>query len=313
MLFHVIDERLAQRRRRRDRIPGDDRDAAEHRANRRGGIAVDDDLAGRGVHPFDAPAVLRGQVFEGVRHPFVDRGDVRIDRLLFAFELLGDRVDDLVALDAEALGHDADVDHVREQLAKSRVLRQLARQFRERNFEEGDVIAHALAVQRRVVNADGAGLQRHDVLARRRRIHADHDVDFFFARDPAVFVRADGEPRRQAGDVRREHVLAADGHAHLKDRAHQDVVGRLRAGAVDGGHVDRAVVDGRSGTGHRLIENRRRGHAIGHVFLLCGLFGETLAGSFWRRRIVALPPRRGCRLSVVALSAPGSDRERDNG
>ena len=63
-----------------------------------------------------------------------------------------------------------------------------------------------------------------DVLARGLRVHADHDVDFFLARDPAVFVRADGEPGGEAGDVGREHVLPADRHAHLEDGAHQDVV-----------------------------------------------------------------------------------------
>ena len=41
-----------------------------------------------------------------------------VDRLLLSFELLGERDEDLVALDAEQLGDDADVDHVRQQLAQ---------------------------------------------------------------------------------------------------------------------------------------------------------------------------------------------------
>ena len=44
VLPHVADERFGQRRRRRDRIPRDDRDAGQHAADRRGGVALDQDL-----------------------------------------------------------------------------------------------------------------------------------------------------------------------------------------------------------------------------------------------------------------------------
>src|ERR1700682_5893440 len=54
----VIEERLAERRRRRDGIPRHDGYAAEHGADGGGGIAVDDDLAGGGVHPLHAPLRL---------------------------------------------------------------------------------------------------------------------------------------------------------------------------------------------------------------------------------------------------------------
>ena len=53
---------------------------------------------------------------------------------------------------------------------------------------------------------------------------------------------ADGEPGRQAGDVRGEEILAADGDAHGKDAAQQNAVGRLRAGAVDGSYLNAEVV-----------------------------------------------------------------------
>ena len=62
VLLHVADQRLGQRRRRRDRIPGDDGDAGHHAAERGGGVAFDQDLAGGLVHPLDAERILLGEV-----------------------------------------------------------------------------------------------------------------------------------------------------------------------------------------------------------------------------------------------------------
>ena len=53
VLAQVVDQRLAQRRRRRDRIPGDDGDAGEETAERGGGVALDEHLPRRLVHPLD--------------------------------------------------------------------------------------------------------------------------------------------------------------------------------------------------------------------------------------------------------------------
>jgi len=224
---HVLDERLAERRRRRDRVPGHHRDSAEHGPDGGGGVTVDDDLAGGGVHPLDAPALLPRQVLLRVVQPLVDGGHVRGDGLGLPLELLADGGHDLVAVDPQQLGHDPDVDHVRQQLAQARVVAQLRGQLAERNLEHVHVAAHGLEVQRRVVDAEGAGRQRFHILPGGLRVHADHDVHFLLPPDPAVLVRADGEPGGQAGDVRGEHILPAHGDAHLKDRAHQDVVGRL--------------------------------------------------------------------------------------
>ncbi len=52
--LQVADHGFHQRRGRRDGIPGDDGDAGEYAAQRRGGIAFDDDLARGGVHALDA-------------------------------------------------------------------------------------------------------------------------------------------------------------------------------------------------------------------------------------------------------------------
>ena len=48
--LQIPDQRFHQRGGRRDRIPGDHRDAREHGTQRAGGVAFDDDLAGVLVH-----------------------------------------------------------------------------------------------------------------------------------------------------------------------------------------------------------------------------------------------------------------------
>ena len=69
------------------------------------------------------------------------------------------------------------------------------------------------------------------------------EVDLLLAGDVAVFAGADGEPGRQAGDVRGKQVLAGDGDTHLEDRPQQHEIGRLAAGTVDGRDLDAEVVD----------------------------------------------------------------------
>ena len=66
VLLHVADERFAQRRGRRDRIPGDDRHAGHHAADRGGGVALDEDLAGGLVHRFERERILLRQIRLGV-------------------------------------------------------------------------------------------------------------------------------------------------------------------------------------------------------------------------------------------------------
>src|SRR5262249_6218005 len=69
------------------------------------------------------------------------------------------------------------------------------------------------------------------------------DVDLLLARDVAAGIGADGVPGWKARDVRREHVLAGDGDAHLKDGPDEDEVGCLAPGAVDRRDLDGEVVD----------------------------------------------------------------------
>ena len=80
VLAQVVDQRLAERRRRRDRVPGDDGDAGEEAAERGGGVALDEDLPRRLVHPLDADVGL-GEVGLGVLEALVERGAVQRHRL----------------------------------------------------------------------------------------------------------------------------------------------------------------------------------------------------------------------------------------
>ena len=74
-------------------------------------------------------------------------------------------------------------------------------------------------------------------------IHGHEEIDFLLAADVPVLAGADGEPGRQPGDVRREHVLPGDRDAHLKDGAHQDGVGGLAARAVYSCNLDAEIVN----------------------------------------------------------------------
>jgi hypothetical protein len=47
----------------------------------------------------------------------------------------------------------------------------------------------------------------------------------------------------QTGNVRGEHILAGDGDTHLKNGAHENGIGGLRAGTVDGRYLDAEIVD----------------------------------------------------------------------
>ena len=149
----------------------------------------------------------------------------------------------LVELDVEQEREDAVVDHVADEAPQLRVGADLGDDLVERDRIEVDVAAQRVQLQRLVVDDDGAGLERQHVFFRGLGIHRDEEVDFLLARDVAVLVRPDGVPGRQARDVRGKQVLAGDRHAHLEDGAEQHQVGRLTARSVDGGDLNREVVD----------------------------------------------------------------------
>ena len=260
VLAQVVDQRLAERRRRRDRIPGDDGDAGQQAAERGGGVAVDQDLAGGLVHPLDAERVrLRRGWPAAQAKPASSAPMFSCQRLGLLAELLGERLLHLVQLDVEQVREDAVVDHVADEPAQLGVGADLGDDLVERHRIEVDVAAQRVQLQRLVVDDDGAGLERQHVLARRLGVHRDQEVDFLLARDVAVLVGADGEPGRQARDVRREEVLAGDGMPIWKMDAQQHEVGGLAARAVDRGDLDAEVVDDRRcGVAQRGSDRPRR-------------------------------------------------------
>ena len=149
---------------------------------------------------------------------------VQRDRLGLALELLGQRNFHLGRIDVQQLAHDADVNHVGQQLAQPRIGSDSGCEFRERNREENEVFAELIQLERFFVDHDAVRLQRHHVFARRFRIHRDEEIDFFSAGDPSVFIGANRKPGRQAGNIGRKEILAADGNPHLKNRSHEDAV-----------------------------------------------------------------------------------------
>ena len=237
--------RFRQRRRRRDRIPGHHGHAGEHAAQGRGGVAVDDDLARRLVHALDEIRIALGQIGGGVIVSGLDRGQVQVGRFHLLRKLLADGLLDFGHVDFEQLGHDAHVNHVLDQLAQLGLGADGRDQFVVGNGVENQVGAQAVELQRLVVQHGCAGGQRHHVFLRGLGIHRDHEIDFFLARDVAVFVGANGVPGGQTGDVRGKQVLAGDRNSHLKNAAQQNGVGTLRAGAVDGRDLNTHVVDDR--------------------------------------------------------------------
>ena len=141
MLLHVPDQRFGQRRRRRDRIPGDDGDAGEHRAERAGGVPLDQDLAVGLVHALDRERILLRQVLLRVLGAGLERAHVQVGRLHLLAELLARRLLHLAHVDAEQLREHAVVDHVLDQAAQLGVGADAGDDLVERHRVEGEVVA----------------------------------------------------------------------------------------------------------------------------------------------------------------------------
>ena len=210
----------------------------------------------------------------------LDRAPVQIGGLgLARAELLEQRLANLVHLDAEQVRQHAVVDHVAHQLAQPRLGADRAHQLVERDRVEVQVGAQGVELQRLVVDHGGAGVELPDVLLGRLRVHGDQEVDFLLAADVAVLAGADGEPGGQAGDVRREQVLARDRDAHLEQGAHQNGVGRLASGAVDGGHLDGEIVDTRTAGLRRKAGETGLTSTVGMKISFVPLLGNPLLAS----------------------------------
>jgi hypothetical protein len=146
-------------------------------------------------------------------------------------------------------GEHAVVDHVAHEAAQLGVVGDRGDQLVERDRIENEVAAQLVQLQRLVVDHRGARRQRQHILFRRLGVQRDEEVDLLLAGDVALGAGAHRVPRRQARDVRGEHVLAGDGHAHLEDGAQEHEVGGLAPGSVDGGDLNREIVDDALGTG----------------------------------------------------------------
>ena len=118
------------------------------------------------------------------------------------------------------MAHNANVNHVRQKLSEPRIRCDLSGKLREGNREEREILAILIQLKCFFINDHAIGIQIHHVLARRFGIHCHEEVDFLPPRDPAIFVRADREPGRQSGNIRREQILPADGNTHLKNGSH---------------------------------------------------------------------------------------------
>ena len=92
VLLHVADERLRERRRRRDGVPRDDRDARHHASQSGRGIAFDEDHAGGLVHSLDVVRIVFGEVLFGEVEARLQRRHVQLDRLELLPELALERV-----------------------------------------------------------------------------------------------------------------------------------------------------------------------------------------------------------------------------
>ncbi len=242
---HVTDQRLAQRGRRRNRIPGHHRDAGHHAADRSGRVAFDQDFTHRRVHLFDPERILLGKIRFRVLPAGLERGGVQHHGLGLFAELPAERLLHERHVDAKQPRHDAVVNHVADETTQFGVGTHGRYNLVEGHGIEGEVRAQRVQLQRFVVDHRGAGIQRQHVFLGRLRIHRDEEIHFLLAANVSALAGSNRVPGGQAGDVRREHVLPGYRHAHQKDGPEQDEVGGLASRSVDGGDLDAEIVDDR--------------------------------------------------------------------
>ena len=104
------------------------------------------------------------------------------------------------------------------------------------------VFSQLLEIERFFVHHDPVGFERHHVFARGVDIHGYEEIDFFSAGDPSGLIGPDRKPGGEASDIGRKEVFATNGNPHLKNRSHEDGVGRLASGPVDGGDLNTEIV-----------------------------------------------------------------------
>ena len=149
---------------------------------------------------------------------------------------------DLLHFNAQEPGDHTVVDHVADELAELGVGDDRRHQLVKGHGIKHQIAAQAAEAELLVVNHGGVRLERLHVLFSGVGIHRHQEINFFLARDVAVLRSANREPGRQAGNVRREKVLARDRDAHLEQGPEKDGIGRLAARAVDRRYLDAEVI-----------------------------------------------------------------------
>ena len=152
----VLNEVFAERRRWRDRIPGGDRAAAHHAAERRGAISLHEHQAlGLSAHRHEAPRIVLLEVLARVLEADVDRRHIELDRRRLAAELRAQALLDGRRRNLEQLREHADVDHVHQVLAQVALIGEmLLRERRERNGVVAEVFAQRIALARKALFVD---------------------------------------------------------------------------------------------------------------------------------------------------------------
>ena len=144
----------------------------------------------------------------GVVPARLQRAGVQRDGLGFLAELLAEGLLHQREIDAEQLCQHAVVNHVADEAAEFGVRTDRTNQLVERHRIEDQIVPQRVELQRLVVDHGCARLEREHILFGRFGIHRHEKVDLFFPGDVVLLAGADGVPRRQSGNVRREHVLA---------------------------------------------------------------------------------------------------------
>ncbi len=143
---------------------------ANMRAQRGGRVAVDDDLAAGLVHALDAEWVGLGAAKRrrSRNRPWRRSSSARRLSPCLA-NCLRERLLHLGHVEVEQLGHDADVDHVPDQLAQLGLGADRRRDLVVRDGVEGQVGAQLVELERLVVERDRARRQRQARLPSRSR------------------------------------------------------------------------------------------------------------------------------------------------
>ena len=140
-------ETFRERGRWRDWIPGTEGGAAEHRAERRGFVAFDENAIADFVSLLHFEANRREVLFSELTAE-LERFEVRLDQLVFPLELFGQQLLHQFRFEAEQVREHADIADVLEQLALARIGKLGRDQLSQRRADNGDVVAKLRGGQR---------------------------------------------------------------------------------------------------------------------------------------------------------------------